>query len=108
MPPLRACLPPLAAVLVLALVAAPEPLAPAAGRAAAFPAFDVREIDTDLKVGYAVLLVDVDGDGKKDIVVADTTRLVWYQNPTWKRRVILDGQTKPDNVCLAAYDIDGD
>src|SRR5260370_21406882 len=73
-----------------------------------FPMFRVQEIDTDLKVGYAVLLVDVNGDGKKDIVVADTQRVVWYENPTWKRRVILEGQTKPDNVCIAAYDIDGD
>jgi hypothetical protein len=37
-----------------------------------FPTFRMQEIDTDLKVGYAVLLVDVNGDGKKDIVVADT------------------------------------
>lgn len=74
----------------------------------AFPEFRMQEIETGLKVGYAVLLVDVDGDGKKDIVVVDTTRVVWYQNPTWKRRVIIENQTKPDNVCIAAYDIDGD
>jgi hypothetical protein len=74
----------------------------------AFPTFRVQEIETGLKVGYAVLLVDVNGDGKKDIVVVDTTRVVWYENPTWKRRTILEGQTKPDNVCIAAYDIDGD
>jgi hypothetical protein len=74
----------------------------------AFPSFRVQEIDTDLKVGYAVLLVDINGDGKKDIVVADTQRIVWYENPTWKRHIILEGQTKPDNVCIAAYDIDGD
>src|SRR5579859_1041081 len=74
----------------------------------AFPTFRTQEIDTDLKVGYAVLLVDINGDGKKDIVVADTQRVVWYENPTWKRHVILEGQTKPDNVSIAAYDIDGD
>jgi hypothetical protein len=34
--------------------------------------------------------------------------VVWYENPTWKRRTIIEGQTKPDNVCIAAYDIDGD
>jgi hypothetical protein len=73
-----------------------------------FPHFRMQEIATDLKVGYAVLLVDLNGDGKKDIVVADTTRVVWYENPTWKPRTILQGQTKPDNVCIAAYDIDGD
>ncbi len=75
---------------------------------AAFPTFRTQEIDTGLKVGYAVLLVDVNGDGKKDIVVVDTTRVVWYENPTWKRHTIIQGQTKPDNVCIAAQDIDGD
>jgi hypothetical protein len=53
-------------------------------------------------------LVDVNGDGKKDIVVVDQKRVVWYENPTWKRRIIIENQTKPDNVCIAAYDIDGD
>ena len=72
------------------------------------PQFRMQEIATDLKVGYAVLLVDVNGDGKKDIVVVDTTRVVWYENPTWKMRTILQGQTAPDNVCISAYDIDGD
>src|SRR5439155_5430018 len=74
----------------------------------ASPKFRMQEIAKDLKVGYAVLLVDVDGDGKKDIVVVDTTRVVWYQNPTWKMRTIIQGQTAPDNVCIDAYDIDGD
>ncbi len=74
----------------------------------AFPRFRMQEIETGLKVGYAVLLVDINGDGKPDIVVADTNRVVWYENPTWKRRTIISGKTKPDNVCLAAYDIDGD
>src|SRR5262249_45621456 len=75
---------------------------------APFPEFRVQEIEKGLGVGYAVLLVDVNGDGKKDIVVVDQTRVVWYENPTWKRRVVIEGQTKPDNVCIAAYDIDGD
>src|SRR6516225_11088150 len=74
----------------------------------AFPGFRVQELERKLGVGYAVLLVDVNGDGKKDIVVVDTTRVVWYENPTWKRRTIIEGQTKPDNVCIAAADITGD
>ena len=68
----------------------------------------MQELATDLAIGYAVLLVDLNGDGKKDIVVVDKTRVIWYENPTWKRRTIIQGQTKPDNVCMAAYDIDGD
>jgi hypothetical protein len=74
----------------------------------AFPTFRMEELDTSLKVGYAVLLEDVDGDGKKDIIVVDTTRVVWYQNPKWKRRSIIEGQTKADNVCITAADVDGD
>src|SRR5262249_16703693 len=65
--------------------------------------FRVQEIETGLKVGYAVVLADVNGDGKTDIVVVDTTRVVWYENPSWKRRTIIQGVTKPDNVCIAAH-----
>jgi hypothetical protein len=74
----------------------------------AFPHFRMQEIETGLKVGYAVLIADINNDGKPDIVVVDANRVVWYENPTWKRRTIIEGQTKPDNVCIAAYDIDGD
>jgi hypothetical protein len=73
-----------------------------------FPRFRVQEIETGLGVGYAVLLADLNNDGKPDIIVVDQRRVLWYENPTWKRRVILEGQTKPDNVCIAACDIDGD
>jgi hypothetical protein len=97
---------------VLAALAAPSAPEPARAAAApgevAFPKFRTQEIETGLKVGYAVLLADLNGDGKKDIIVVDKTRVVWYENPTWKRRTIIEGQTKPDNVCIDAYDIDGD
>jgi hypothetical protein len=77
-------------------------------KGAVFPRFRMQEVETKLGVGYAVLLTDVNGDGKPDLVVVDQTRVVWYENPTWKRRTITEGITKPDNVCIAAYDIDGD
>lgn len=70
--------------------------------------FRTQEIETKLGVGYAVSLVDVNHDGKKDIVVVDTNRVIWYENPSWTMRTIIQGGTKPDNVCIDAYDIDGD
>ncbi len=73
-----------------------------------FPSFKVQEIDTGLKIGYAVIATDIDGDKKPDLVVVDQHKVVWYQNPTWKKRVILDGKSKADNVCITAVDIDGD
>jgi aldos-2-ulose dehydratase/isomerase family protein/VCBS repeat protein len=81
---------------------------PAAEESGGIPSFRVQEIEKSLGVGYAVLLVDVNNDGKKDIVVVDQTRVVWYENPSWRRRIMIEGQTKPDNVCIAAADIDGD
>ena len=72
-----------------------------------FPAFRVQELDEKLGVGYAVVLADVNGDGKKDIVVVDTSRVLWFENPTWKLHTILEGTTKADNVCLDVLDIDG-
>ncbi|HVS36328.1 MAG TPA: VCBS repeat-containing protein [Gemmataceae bacterium] len=90
-----------AAAALLGTAAAPE-------NPPAFPTFEMKEIANDLGVGYAVLPVDLNADGKPDLVVVDQRRVVWYENPTWKKRVIIENQTKPDNVCVAAADIDGD
>lgn len=73
-----------------------------------FPHFRIQEIETGLTIGYGVLLVDMNGDGKKDIVVADARRVVWYENPTWKRHTIIGDVVEPDNVSIAASDINGD
>lgn len=74
----------------------------------ATPRWEMTEFTKDLTVGYATALVDINHDGKLDIVVVDSRRVLWYENPTWKPREIIKGGTKPDNVCLAAHDIDGD
>ncbi len=96
-----------ALLLIAPWCVAADPVLTPAPRAPGFPKFDIQEIATDLKIGYAVVVADIDGDGKPDIVVVDQHRVVWYQNPTWKVRTILAGKTKPDNVCVAALDIDG-
>ncbi|MDQ3440303.1 MAG: VCBS repeat-containing protein, partial [Planctomycetota bacterium] len=75
---------------------------------AEIPTFKTQEIDASLKIGYGVILIDISGDAKPDIVVADKERVVWFENPTWKLRVITQGKTAPDNVCIDAHDIDGD
>lgn len=75
---------------------------------AADVAFRAEELPTKLGVGYAVRLLDMNGDQKLDICVVDQTRILWLENPTWKEHVIIDKQTRPDNVCFAPADIDGD
>ncbi len=81
--------------------------------AADFPKFTTQEIDTGLSIGYAVIVEDIDGDQKPDIIVVDQHKVVWYKNPgppgaAWKKYTLLDGKTRPDNVCITALDITGD
>src|SRR4026207_2469256 len=73
-----------------------------------FPKFVEQTVDANLGIGYAVALADVNGDEKTDIVAINPTQLIWYDNPDWKKHVVLDGLTQKDNVCLAPLDIDRD
>lgn len=72
------------------------------------PTFRGEEIETKLGIGYAVSLVDMNADKKLDILVVDTDRVIWYENPSWKMHLVIQGKTKKDNVCIAPHDIDGD
>ncbi|RMG39844.1 MAG: VCBS repeat-containing protein [Planctomycetota bacterium] len=77
--------------------------------AAEFPTFVARTLDPQIgKVCYAVTVADVDADGRNDIVAVTENRVLWYQAPGWKKRVIIEDQTPRDNVCIAPHDIDGD
>ena len=71
-------------------------------------AFRTQQIAADLTIGYATTLLDMNGDRRTDIVVVDADRVVWYENPDWQVHTIIEAQTKRDNVCIAAHDIDGD
>jgi hypothetical protein len=88
--------------LLAAAGSAARPDAPAPLR------FRTQEIDAKLSIGYAVLTADLNNDTKPDVLVVDKEKVVWYENPTWKKRVILDGKSRPDNVSAAVLDIDGD
>lgn len=77
--------------------------------AAEFPNFEAVTIDAHAdKVVYAVTIADVNNDKRPDIVALTNRAAYWYAAPDWKKRTIIVDQTEPDNVCVAAHDIDGD
>jgi hypothetical protein len=51
--------------------------------------FRAQEIQRDFGIGYAVVISDVNGDHKPDIVAINPTQVVWFENPTWEKHVIL-------------------
>ena len=93
---------PLLFTLTMALLVVPA-------AAADFPRFDTKQIDANVgEVCYALTIADVDGDKRPDVVAATESAILWYANPGWERGTILQGGTKPDNVCIQGHDVDGD
>ncbi|MBA3441241.1 MAG: FG-GAP repeat protein, partial [Pyrinomonadaceae bacterium] len=62
------------------------------------PVFRAVEIDAKVEIGYGLTIGDVDGDKKPDILLADKSSIVWYQNPTWKKYTIAEKLTILDHV----------
>jgi len=70
------------------------------------PRFREVTVTTDLKMGYQIVVADLTGDGKKDIIALDerSTELAWFENPGWERRVLVGDVPRPINA--AAWDVD--
>jgi hypothetical protein len=69
--------------------------------------FDEQKLGK-VDIGYGLAIGDVDGDGRKDILLADKKQFAWYRNGDWQRFDMVENLTERDNVCLAARDINGD
>lgn len=84
---------------------------PAAAQPAPAAEFKIQEIDNSLSIGYGIVIANLNDDDKPDIVVADSDRVIWFENPSWKLQTIIknsEAGIATDNVCLDVYDIDGD
>jgi hypothetical protein len=76
---------------------------------AAQPArFEEHTIASGLRGGYQVVVADLNHDGKPDLIAlaSGMPELVWYENPTWERHVIISGQHRMINC--AAVRVAGD
>ena len=63
--------------------------------------FDWRAetLPVTLQVGYAVRTADLNRDDKLDIVIVDSKRVLWLENPTWKvHEIYSTPEAKFDNV----------
>jgi hypothetical protein len=70
--------------------------------------FVAHTVATDLKGGYQVVPVDLNHDGRPDLLVVASglSELLWFENPSWERHVIAGGFHAMINA--AALDTDGD
>jgi hypothetical protein len=70
--------------------------------------FKEHVVAADLKGGYQVVAVDLNRDGKPDLIAlaSGMKELVWFENPGWQRCVIAGDLSGMIN--LAAWDVDGD
>jgi hypothetical protein len=71
--------------------------------------FTAHTIEQPIPGGYQVLAVDLNKDGKLDLLALGLSRegdLAWFENPTWERHVISSEFSNMINA--STYDLDGD
>jgi hypothetical protein len=80
----------------------------AALTAAELPQWQATSITDSLKMGYQLVVADLNRDGRPDLIEVDERgkELAWYENPTWARHVLI--KDVPRTINLDVYDYDGD
>ena len=70
--------------------------------------FVAHTIDTGLTGGYQAVVVDLNRDGRPDVIglTLGLEELAWYENPGWEKHILVSGLQRTIN--LAAHDLDGD
>ena len=85
-----------------------------AGLLLAFPVavaaqdFDRVVLDGNLPGAYQVEVADVNGDKKPDVIAVGGATCAWYENPSWKKRIVSGASQTPGIISSATADFDGD
>ncbi len=76
--------------------------------AATPPRFRAHVVATGLKYGYQLAAVDLNRDGRTDLLAVDeqASELTWYENPGWQPHVMAREVSRMIN--LDGHDLDGD
>jgi FG-GAP repeat len=74
--------------------------------AAQTPRFREHLLATDLRGGYQVVVADMNGDGKPDLIAlaSGMQELVWFENPGWQRHVLAGPLNRMINCAFAKID----
>ncbi len=77
--------------------------------AAELPQFRPVTVTSNLKMGYQLVVADLNRDGRKDLIVVDerAADLAWYGNPGWERHVLIEDVPRVINLECADVDNDG-
>jgi hypothetical protein len=65
-------------------------------------------IDDNFPGAYQVEVADVNGDRRPDVIAVGGSTCAWYENPTWKKRIVSTGRQTPGIISSATADIDDD
>lgn len=75
---------------------------------AAEVSFERVVIDGDFPGAYQVEVADVNGDRKPDVIAVGGGTCAWYENPSWKKRLVSTPKETPGIITSATADLDGD
>ena len=53
-------------------------------------------------------MADVNGDKRPDVIAVGGNTCAWYENPTWKKRIVSTGKQTHGIISSATADLDGD
>jgi hypothetical protein len=65
-------------------------------------------LDGDFPGAYQVEVADVNGDRRPDVIAVGGSTCAWYENPSWKKRLVSTGNQTPGIISSATADLDGD